>query len=169
MKRWYLVQTKLAGEPTAMRNLARQGYEVYYPRLAESVVRAGKVRERVGALFPRYLFVLVSEGEQALAPINSSKGVAAIVRFGAQYAHVPDAVVEELRGRADPVTGLHRLRTDALSRGAPVRITGGPFEGLEGVFERRVGSERVTVLLTLLGQNSRVHISNEYVVRRHAS
>jgi transcriptional antiterminator RfaH len=169
MNRWYLVQTKPAGEVTALRNLARQGYEVYYPRLAQSVVYAGKMRERVGALFPRYIFVRVVEGAQALAPINSSKGVLSVVRFGATYAHVPDQVVDELRARADAFTGLHRLRADKLSRGTAVRIIAGPFEGLEGVFGRHVGPERVTVLLTLLGQNSSVRISNEYVVRSNAS
>jgi transcriptional antiterminator RfaH len=170
MDRWYLVRTKPSAEATAQRNLVRQGYEVYFPRLVQLVVRGGRRRQRVGALFPRYLFVHLSEGVQALAPVNSSTGVAAVVRFGMQYAHVPDEVVNGLRGRADPLTGLHRLRAEGeLERGAPVRIIAGAFEGLEGVFERRSGAERVTVLLNLLGQNASVHIPNDYVVRRHAS
>jgi len=169
MDHWYLVHTKPSAEATAQRNLLRQGYEVYYPRLVRSAVRAGRRRERISALFPRYLFVRVHEGVQALSPVNSSKGVAAVVRFGSQYAHVPERVVRELRGRADAESGLHRLRAEEeLIRGATVRVISGPFEGLEGVFERRTGAERVTVLLTLLGQSARVHILNEQVVRHHA-
>ena len=170
MDHWYLVHTKPAGEATAQRNLLRQGYEVYFPRLVRSAVRAGRRRQQIGALFPRYLFVRVSEGVQALSPVNSSKGVAAVVRFGSQYARVPDRVVRDLRERADPDSGLHRLRAEEdLKRGAAVRVISGPFEGLEGVFERRTGAERVTVLLTLLGQSARVHILNEHVVRHHAN
>jgi transcriptional antiterminator RfaH len=170
MDHWYLVRTKPSVELTAQRNLERQGYEVYFPRLVLQVVRAGRRRQRMGALFPRYLFVHLKEGLQALAPVNSSTGVAAVVRFGMRYARVPDRVVRDLRDRADPCTGFHRLRTEHdLQRGSPVRIISGTFEGLEGVFERRTGVERVTVLLNLLGQNARVHLPNESVIHRHAS
>jgi len=169
MDHWYLVHTKPAGETTAQRNLARQGYEVYFPRLVRAAVRAGRRRQQIGALFPRYLFVRVNEGVQALSPVNSSKGVAGVVRFGSQYARVPERVVCDLRERADPQSGLHRLRAEEeLVRGAVVRVISGPFAGLEGVFERHTGAERVTVLLTLLGQSARVHIPNEFVVRHHA-
>jgi transcriptional antiterminator RfaH len=170
MDRWYLVHTKPSAEATAQRNLERQGYEVYFPRLVRQVVRAGRRRRQVGALFPRYLFVHLQEGVQALAPVNSSKGVAAVVRFGTRYAQVPERVVRALRDRADPDSGLHHLRTDKeLAHGTPVRIISGVFEGLEGVFEHQRGPDRVTVLLTLLGQTASVHIPNDYVVRRHAS
>jgi transcriptional antiterminator RfaH len=170
MTRWYLVRTKPSSEAIAQRNLERQGYEVYYPRLHQESVRAGRRRQRLGALFPRYLFVRLNEGVQALAPVNSSTGVAAVVRFGLRYAHVPEEVVSDLRRRADPQTGFHRLRAEAdLQPGAPVRIISGSFEGLEGVFERRTGAERVTVLLNLLGQNARVHLPDESVVHRRAS
>jgi transcriptional antiterminator RfaH len=169
MQRWYVLQTKPAAESLAEVNLARQGYEVYFPRLVQFVVRGGRRRERVGPLFPRYLFVRVKEGIQPLAPIGSSKGVSGLVRFGARYAIVPDRVVRNLRDRADPETGLHRLRDEAdLARGAAVRVIGGPFEGLEGVFEQRAGAERVVVLLTLLGQHARVRLQTHHVVPHHA-
>jgi transcriptional antiterminator RfaH len=169
MQRWYVVQTKPAAEPLAQGNLVRQGYEIYFPRLTEFVVRAGRRRERVVPLFPRYLFVRIKEGIQPLAPIGSSKGVSRLVRFGTRYAVVPDRVIRNLRDRADPATGLHRLRGESeLARGAAVRVIGGPFEGLEGVFEQRAGAERVFVLLTLLGQNTRVRLQTYHVVPQHA-
>ena len=39
-----------------------------------------------------------------------------------------------------------------------MHITTGPFEGLEGVFERAAGPDRVIVFLNLLGQDSRVRV-----------
>jgi transcriptional antiterminator RfaH len=159
MRRWYLVQTKPANETLAEENLLRQGYEVYLPRLLSSARLAGQWRERVSALFPRYLFLRLHEGSQALGPVRSSVGVGSVVRFGAHYAIVPDQVVEELQARADPQSGLHRLRRPALPvPGSKVRIRTGPFDGLEGVFEREAGSDRVIVLLQLLGQAARVRL-----------
>ncbi|MBS0418952.1 MAG: transcription/translation regulatory transformer protein RfaH [Proteobacteria bacterium] len=163
--RWYLVHTKSASESVARENLERQRYDVYLPRIVESVRRGERRIDRIAPLFPRYLFLRLNEGQQALAPVASTIGVAAIVRFGSQYTIVPDRVVRELQERADPHSGLHRLNSESrLTPGATVRIRRGPFEGLEGVFERAAGADRVVVLLNLLGQASQVCVSRESIL-----
>ncbi len=164
MLRWYLVRTKPSGELRAREHLQRQHYHVYLPRLLEVVRVADRLRERVTALFPRYLFLGLEEGRQSLGPVHSTVGVAEIVRFGNRYAVVPDVVIESLRDRAGD-SGLHRLgpRSPFL-RGLAVRIASGPFAGLEGVFEREAGAERVVVLLNVLGQGASVRVPAGFVV-----
>lgn len=160
MPRWYLVYTKPASERVAQAHLARQGYGVYLPQLARSVRRRGRPAiQRVAPLFPRYLFVLLSAEEQSLAPVRSSVGVAQVVRFGSDYAVVPENVIRSLRERADLQSGLHRLSSSRrLVPGSSVRITEGPFDGLGGVFEHAAGADRVVVLLRILGQDARVRV-----------
>jgi transcriptional antiterminator RfaH len=170
MLRWYLIHTKPRAEPIARSNLERQGYEVYFPRLAHTVRRGQYWNQHVGPLFPRYLFLRVDVGEQALVPVHSTLGVSSIVRFGSRYSVVPDEVVEALRSDADPLSGLHRLRRPArIAAGSRIRMVEGPFEGLEGVLERADGDERVLVLLTVLGQEARVSVCTEDVVASHAA
>jgi len=165
MLRWYLVHTKPLGERVAQINLERQGFEVYFPRLEYSVRRKQGWQVRVGALFPRYLFLRLDAGRQALGPARSTAGVASVVRFGAEFAAVPDRVVRDLRARADPVTGLHRLSGSMkLMRGSAVRIVASTFDGLEGIFERTAGGDRVVVLLTLLGRMTPVQVSVDSVL-----
>jgi transcriptional antiterminator RfaH len=159
MRHWYLIHTKVCGETSAQINLARQGYEVYLPRLVQSVRLGEHWHERTTVLFPRYMFMRLDEGKQSLRPVHSTVGVSNVVRFGACYTIVPDEVVDDLRGRGDPQTGLHRLsRCPALAPGAAVCITAGAFDGLQGVFERDAGAERVLVLLELLGQEASVRV-----------
>ena len=159
MRRWYLIQTKPSGETVAEVNLLRQGYEVYFPRAIRVERRRGHTREPIVALFPRYLFLRLDEGRQPLTPVNSTTGVAGVVRFGFRYAIVPDGVICDLRSRADDVTGLHRLgQRFTPTTGMPVQISMGPFDGLEGVFEREAGADRVVVLLKMLGQTARVQV-----------
>jgi transcriptional antiterminator RfaH len=133
--------------------------------MVHSVRRHGHWHECVAPLFPRYLFLQLREGRQALSPVRSSIGVAGIVRFGASYAIVSDQIMSDLRLREDPETGLHRLaKRPCLARGSPVHIATGPFEGLDGVFEREAGSDRVVVLLNLLGQDAQVRIPADFVL-----
>lgn len=165
MLRWYLIHTKPSGEVLALTNLQRQGYHVYLPRLLQTVRRGGRRYERIGPLFPRYLFLQLNEGQQSLRPVTSTVGVACIVRFGSRHAVVPDEVISDLQAAADGESGLHRLTRDAaLAPGALVRIQRGPFDGLEGVFQREAGADRVVILLSLLGQNAPVCVSADLVV-----
>jgi transcriptional antiterminator RfaH len=165
MLRWYLIHTKPASESVAQAHLQRQGYEVYFPRLLQPTRRRARWTDALVALFPRYLFLRLSEGEQPLSPVRSTAGVSCVVRFGTHYAVVPDHVVGELRARANPQTGLHRL-SDHLpfAPGRAVRVAGHVLDGLEGVFEREAGAERVVVLLKLLGQDVPVRVPADLIV-----
>jgi transcriptional antiterminator RfaH len=124
--------------------------------------------DRVEPLFPRYLFLQIDVEEQSLAPVRSTVGVTDIVRFGAEYAAVLDEIVQELMNRAEPETGLHRLREPLFERGVQVRVSEGPFGGLEGVFECYEGEERASILLEVLGPQTRVRIPIDQVVRMFA-
>ena len=169
MLRWYLIRTKPSAEALAQANLNRQGYEIYLPRTAVSVRRSARWHKRIVPLFPRYLFLRLNEGCQPLHPVQSTPGVACVVRFGSLCTIVPDRVIRDLRARADPASGLHRLTSPPdLVPGAPVRISEGPFDGLAGVFERAAGAERVVVLLRLLGQNASVCVPLDSLIPVHA-
>jgi transcriptional antiterminator RfaH len=151
-------------ETVAEINLQRQGYQVYYPRLSRPTRVRGHWADQITSLFPRYLFLRLSLGDQAMGPIRSTVGVANIVRFGCEYPVVPDAVVENLRVRADTQTGLHRLHRDTpFEPGCHVRIVAGVFEGLEGVFQRESGVDRVMLLLGLLGRETLVQVPAGFV------
>jgi transcriptional antiterminator RfaH len=163
--RWYLIHTKPTREMVAEVNLRRQGYQVYYPRLLRPTRIRGRWVDRVAALFPRYLFLRLAVGHQAMGPVRSTVGVANIVRFGNDYTAVPDAVVENLRKRADAESGLHRLHSHApFEPGSNVRVVAGVFEGLEGVFQRESGDERVMLLLGLLGSDTLVQLPARFVL-----
>lgn len=171
MLRWYLVRTKPRAEQTALLNLARQGYEAYFPRLRQlRACRTGGWRERIVPVFPGYVFLRLDEGRQALAPVQSTCGIAGVVRFGSRYAIVPEAVIESLRCRADPDTGLYRLEPQrSLAPGAAVRVYTGPFEGLEGIFDREAGAGRVIVLLSVLGRSTGVLVPAAQIVARQVA
>lgn len=169
LTRWFLVFSKPTGEQTAKTHLERQGYRVYYPRLVSSQLRRGRWVDCVAALFPRYVFVQLDLARQSLAPVRSTLGVANVVRFGSEATVVPDRLVEGLMGKADPQSGLHRLAAGTgFERGARVRVVAGAFSGLDGIFERAAGCERVVVLLTLLSGSTPVCIPAGCVAPRVA-
>lgn len=160
---WYAVLCKPRGEEAAAANLQNQGYAVYLPRLLGRHRRQGKWVERIEPLFPRYLFLRPRDETQSLAPVRSTPGVSSLVRFGGQPAVVSDALIEELRARQDAAAGMH-LQYTAFKPGATVRFVEGPFTGLEGIFSKETGEERVMVLLDLLGKMNSLKVDRDWLV-----
>ncbi len=165
MSTWFVVHTKPRQEAEARAQLERQGYPVYFPQLRLPRLRRSRWAEVVEPLFPRYLFVAVEVGEQALAPVGSTRGVSAVLRFGPRYAEAPPELVATLRARENQ-DGLHVLADSALARGDRLRVLAGPFEGFEAVFEAHSGPERARVLLEVLGRQTEVTLPRGYLVPR---
>ena len=83
---WYVVHTKVRQEQTACVNLVRQGYAVYFPRIRILKRRRGMQQAQLEPLFPRYIFLQPGSVAHSIAPVRSTLGVAALVRFGQEPA-----------------------------------------------------------------------------------
>ena len=166
MKSWHLIHTKPRQEARAEENLVRQGYTVYLPRARVARRRRGRLVRQVEPLFPRYLFISLEPGVDNWAPLRSTLGVATVVRFGAEAAVVPEALVEVLRGREGD-DGLCDLQQQAPAPGDRVQVVEGELAGLEGVFVAADGETRATILLDIVGRATRVRLPADWVETRH--
>lgn len=161
-RRWYLVYTKPRQEEVARENLERQGYEVWLPLARELKRRRHRLSPVIGPMFPRYLFIHLDRTTDNWAPIRSTLGVTSVVRFGMEPAAVPEALIEEIRSRADK-DGLMELVPENYRPGGKVRVVAGGLEGIEGIFVARNGQERVTVLLKIMGQVARTTLPAGFI------
>lgn len=155
--RWYLVYCKPRQEGTARINLGRQGYQTYLPLVRQARRRQGRRVTLVTPMFPRYLFIRLSDRTDDWGPIRSTLGVVSLVRFGMKPAAVPEDLIGTLQAREDE-EGVQILPIDNYRPGLKVRITEGGFAGYQGIFLARSGTERVTVLLNLLGRQIRTRV-----------
>ena len=146
----------------ARENLERQGYETYLPFMREVRRRQGKRIAAVAPMFPRYLFVHLSDQTDNWAPIRSTLGVVSLIRFGQAAARVPDDLVAALKSRED-AQGILVLPVEDYKAGRRVRITQGSFAGYEGIFQASSGRDRVTVLLDVLGRRARTVVSADSI------
>ena len=155
---WYLVVTKPQSEFRAQENLVRQGYQTYLPIIKMPRQRNGKKVERTEAFFPRYLFISLDRKTDNWAPIHSTIGVASMVRFGGIPALVPSTLIENLIANEDEL-GLQSLEKKEFKQGDKVKIISGPFEGYKAVYKKMKSSDRVLVLLDIVGKNTQVTLS----------
>jgi transcriptional antiterminator RfaH len=161
-KCWYLVYAKPRQEKTAVENLLRQKYEVYFPQIRMWRTRRGARQLVVEPLFPRYLFIHLDSQSDNWAPIRSTLGVTSLVRFGAEPARVPDPLIDYLVSRQD-AEGLHEWAQPALKVGGRARVVSGPLAGYEGILVAKNSRERVVILLDMVSGQMRANLNPDQI------
>lgn len=79
-------------------------------------------------------------------------------------AEVREDIIKEIRDRYPE--GVTEIKPRPYRPGEPVMIREGPFAGLQAVFEHEMtGSERIAILLELLGRQTRLVLSSEMIAR----
>lgn len=150
-RRWYVVQTRPRQEQRAELNLRNQDYVTYEPCWPVERLHRGRRVDRSEPLFPGYLFVRLRPSVDNFRPIFSTRGVLRLVSFGNEPTPIEDTVIECIRQRV----GSSETPASALAAGEPVEILGGPFRGLEAVFQSFDGRERAVLLLNMMQQEVR--------------
>ncbi len=155
---WYLIYTKPRQEEVAVRNLDRQRYEVFLPKIRQVRRRHGRRMSCIEPMFPRYLFISLDTHRDNWGPIRSTIGVSNMVKFGNNPACVPKDLVEMLIKQGDE-SGVHRVDIEEFKAGGRIRICEGPLMGYEGIFIAKTSRDRVTVLLDIVGKQSRLFVN----------
>ena len=161
--KWYAIQTKVNRERDVEKRLTVLHLEVFLPWM--------QARRRIGSkyhwvkvpLFPGYVFSrldMLASGKAA----RYSPGVKDFLTFGSQIAEVGENIIEGLRERCPG--GVAQIDPVKAKPGDTVRINEGPFSGLEAIFEQKLkGSERVAVLLEILGRQTRIVLASETIAK----
>jgi transcriptional antiterminator RfaH len=156
MAYWAVAQLQPQRQAFALSMLARADFQVYAPRLREwrAMPSGGPLRQRELPLFPGYAFLLIQLQWHAA---RWCPGVTRLVMDGLHPARVPDTVIEEIR--AHECNGVIELPRRLLKPGDRVRLLTGPFQGHLAIYAGMSGSERVAVLLQILGGQQRVTLA----------
>jgi transcriptional antiterminator RfaH len=149
MSHWHLIYTKPQQEKVALDNLTHQKFQCYLPLINKEKILRGKKILSKEPMFPRYLFVRLSnDGQQNWSPIRSSKGVSHLVNFGGLAATLDDEMMDNLQQKIDKA-----LVVKVFSIGDKVEILKGPFKGMEAIFNTYKGEERAMLLLNFMAKN----------------
>ncbi len=154
MKNWYLIQTKPKQEEVASLNLINQDFEIYYPKT--------KIKDKVIALFPRYIFIQLNDKNQNWSPIRSTKGVANFVRFGIKFAKVPDDIIMSIKLQEDD-TVEKLIDLSKFHQGDSVQIQEGALKDQQAIFSHYDGQMRAIVLLKILHQDQRLALKENEI------
>jgi len=159
-RRWFVCQTNVREEDRARYYLEEKGFQVYLPMMEmERFVgsRNGLIRR---PLFSNYLFVRFNEETEG-PYVCWTRGLKKILPESSRPTAVDDQVVESIRLLAQR-DGI--IRKKALRKKDRVRILGGPFKDVMGIFEEWASDAgRVRVLLQFVEYQARLELHQSLV------
>jgi len=152
---WYAAYTCAQHEKRVRDHLEQRSVEAFLP-LCETVHRWKDRRMRLSlALFPGYVFVRLALRDRL--QVLQIPGVARLVGFNGQPTPLRD---EEIEGIRSCLAHGHRLAPHPYPAvGQRVRIASGPFQGLEGIVQRKKGRMRFIISLNLILRSVAVEIN----------
>jgi len=163
MKLWYVVYTHAKSEMKATNHLMRQGFDTYLPVYSTERRHARRVEQIHAPLFPRYIFASLDVTLVPWRAINSTVGVINIVSQAGRPVPVPTEIIDGLHAR-EYEDGLIHLNTfEQFKKGDPIQISAGAMHDQIGIFDCTDNSERVVILLNLLGRQVKVRLPAEAV------
>lgn len=166
-RRWFAVNTHPQSEARARTNLERQGWHCYSPYLLRTARVGRTLINQSRALFPSYIFVELDLDVDAWRSVDSTFGVRCIVKQEGRPVALPVGCVETMMQMTDE--SGHFSFSARLKPGSSVQFKSGPFTGLIGTLENIDAAGRVNVLISLLGQLSRVKTSADDVAPAKAA
>lgn len=161
-KHWYCLYTKPRMEWRLTDTLTQKGLEVYFPELPRSARDRRRGIRR--PFFPRYIFCQMHVPDD-LAWVQWTPGLLHVLRIADQPAIIEDEVIARLRERLD-THSEHLKRFGRYKQGERVKLTQGPFKGLEAVFDTKLSGEgRARVLVEFLQRTTPYQVRTEWLTK----
>jgi transcription antitermination factor NusG len=160
---WYAAYTWANHERRVVQQLVDRRIENFLPTYRSVRRWKDRRKELHLALFPSYVFVRMTLKDRI--KVLQVPGVVDLVTFGGYPAPLPEMEIDSLR---KGLAGEAWVEPHPYLRvGRRVRITQGPFAGIEGVLVRR--KERLTVVLSiaLIESSVAMEISESDVMPTH--
>jgi transcription termination/antitermination protein NusG len=158
-KRWYVVNTYAGHENRVKENLQRRvetmGLEdnLFRILVAEEVeieIKNGKRVEKMKNLFPGYLFVEMIMTDEAWYIVRNTPGVTGFIGSSGGGAKPFPVSPEEIESILQRMGLSDRKIVVNFKVGDTVKITNGPFSGIEGRVDSMNDDSQTAMVLTIL-------------------
>ncbi len=152
MMRWYVLRSKPLKERFLSHQLGLYDIEAYIP-LVTRQKRTSATRITFN-FFPGYLFVHVDLLQRGISSLMWIPGSNGIVCFGGEPGEVPESFIHQMKRKMEYLNQSPQVMWAKYKKGDPIRISSGPFEGYQAVFDQYLPSaDRVRLMLKSIAEH----------------
>jgi transcription antitermination factor NusG len=143
---WCAVNVRYQHEFKAAQFLAESGYEVFAPSHTTRRRWSDRWKEIQLPLFAGYIFCRIKAS--GTTSILRTHGVIRILTTGKTPSIIPEDEIRAIQAAVQ--SGYNIQPCDYVEIGSRVRISGGPFDGIEGIVESHRNHNRLVLSVELI-------------------
>jgi transcriptional antiterminator RfaH len=156
-KKWLVAQIKPKSHDLAFRNLERQGFETFMPKIKVTKKKENKFINKEVFVFPGYVFIGVDLQNSYWTKINSTYGVSKLLTFNNKPSEIPFDLIVALKNRYEDK--INPIINENLKKGDIIKFNNGPFVDLVANIESVDAKKRIYVLLEVMGGSRKLEIN----------
>ena len=161
--KWFVVQIKPNSYNLASRNLERQGFETFIPKMSITNRKNNKFVAKDVCVFPGYIFVSFDTKLVGWTRINSTYGVSRIISFNKKPAEISYNLILELKKRY--YYNQFLPENVKLQNGDRIKMYNGPFADFFAKVESLDNNSSIWVLLEYARKLKRLKLVNGATVK----
>ena len=156
-KKWLVAQIKPKSYDLAFRNLERQGFETFMPKIKVTTKKENKFINKEVFVFPGYAFIGVDLQDSYWTKINSTYGVSKLLTFNNKPCEIAFDLIVTLKNRFE--NKIDPIINENLKKGDIIKFNNGPFAELVANIESVEEKKRIYVLLEVMGGHRKLEIN----------
>lgn len=161
-RNWYALYTKPRHEFRAKEQLSSVSVEHYLPTFMKTKQWSDRKKKIEEPLFRGYIFIYANEKERLTSLEQTA--VVRTISFKGKPAVIPDWEIENLKKVLSESPEV--IVSNKIETGAHVKITSGPFNGVEGIVtEYKKDEKYLAVSVELLQRSVLVRLPKESVLK----
>ena len=158
-KEWFILQFKANSHDQAVKNLNRQGFEIFLPLHDITSRKLSRFINTTQPLFPGYMFITFDRTEAQWHKINNTYGVSRLITFNSILKSIPTRFVNSLMKRYDLSGKL--LPVEKLKKGDQVTVLTGPFANFIATVEQYEADQRIWILMDIMGRKTKIQTPSD--------
>lgn len=155
-KSWLVAQIKPNSYNLATRNLERQGFEVFLPKMETTIKIRNKLIYKKVFVFPGYMFVGFDIQNFNWNKINNTYGVSKVLIFNNKPSEVSHNLILALKHTYE--SNMTQISKESLQKGDTIKFINGPFVDFLARIENMEKKDRIWVLLDFIGGSTKLEL-----------
>jgi transcriptional antiterminator RfaH len=155
-KKWLIAQIKPNSYDLAIRNVKRQGFEVFIPKMETTIKKENRFIYKNVFVFPGYMFIGFDRQNFTWTKINSTYGISKVLVFNKKPSEISYDLIVALKNRYG--ANIDPMPKESLQKGDTIKLNAGPFVDLIAKIENVDETNRIWLLLEAMGGYRRLRL-----------
>lgn len=156
IKNWLVAKIKPHSYDLAIRNLERQGFETFLPKMKKTIKKGKEFINTYAPVFPGYIFVGVCKQNSNWFKINSTYGVVKVLFFNEKESQISNEIILALKNKYE--TNINKKSKNDLKEGDDIKFESGPFVNLIARVEEVDEQDRIFLVLEAMGGHRKLKL-----------